>query len=84
MKILRRKTTAEGELYHEMKMLNVEPDVSKESCIFFVWPLDVVHVIDNESPLYDMTAADLDRERFEIFVVLEGANKTSNMNFQTR
>merc|ERR1719427_1957291 len=29
VKILRRKVTAEGELYHEMKMLKVEPDVSK-------------------------------------------------------
>jgi len=84
VKILRRKITAEGELYHEMKMLKVEPDVSKESCVFFVWPLDIVHVIDVESPLYDMTAADLGKERFEILVVLEGANETSNMNFQAR
>ena len=84
MKILRRKVTEEGELYHDMKMIKVEPDVSKESCVFFVWPLDIVHVIDEESPFYNMTASDLVKERFELLVVLEGTNETSNMNFQAR
>ena len=84
MKILRRKVTEEGELYHDMKMIKVEPDVSKESCVFFVWPLDIVHVIDEESPFYNMTASDLAKERFELLVVLEGTNETSNMNFQAR
>merc|ERR1719244_1926437 len=67
-----------------MKMIKVEPDVSKESCVFFVWPLDIVHVIDEESPFYNMTASDLVKERFELLVVLEGTNETSNMNFQAR
>jgi len=84
VKILRRKVTEEGELYHDMKMIKVEPDVSKESCVFFVWPLDIVHVIDEESPFYNMTASDLAKERFELLVVLEGTNETSNMNFQAR
>ena len=84
MKILRRSVTEEGEIFHEMKMIKAEPDVSKESCIFFVWPLDIVHVIDEESPFYAMTAADLAKEVFELLVVLEGTNETSNMNFQAR
>ena len=29
-----------------MVMLKVSPDTTSESCIFFVWPLDIVHVID--------------------------------------
>lgn len=84
MKILRRRVSEEGELYHDMKMIRVEPDVSRESCVFFVWPLDIVHVIDQESPFYDMSQADFVKEKFELLVVLEGANETNNMNFQAR
>ena len=84
MKILRRKVTAEGELYHDMKMIKIDPDASKESSVFFVWPLDIVHVIDEDSPFYDMTAADMAKARFELLVVLEGTNETSNMAFQAR
>ena len=81
MKILRRKATEEGEIYHEMKNLKVE---LSSTCIFFVWPLDIVHVIDEDSPFYNMAAADLARDKFELLVVLEGTNETSNMAFQAR
>ena len=30
-------------------ILKVSPDTTNESCIFFVWPLDIVHVIDKVS-----------------------------------
>ena len=52
--------------------------------MFFVWPLDLVHVIDEDSPFYDISAADLARERFELFVIMEGTIETSSMNFQAR
>ena len=81
VKILKRKVSREGEIYQEMKSIKVE--LSK-SCIFFVWPLDIVHIIDEDSPFYDMTAADLAKERFELLVVMEGTNETSNMAFQAR
>ena len=55
-----------------------------ESCVFFVWSLDIVHVIDENSPLYDLTAAALPREHFELLIVMEGTNETSNMTFQAR
>ena len=29
----------------EMRELRVSPETSAESCTFFVWPLDIVHVI---------------------------------------
>ena len=29
-----------------MKTLKINPDRSDETCIFFVWPLEIVHVID--------------------------------------
>ena len=62
----------------------VDPDTASESCMFFVWPLDLVHVIDEHSPFYDISAADLARERFELLVIMEGTIETSSMNFQAR
>ena len=83
-KILRRQTSAEGEVSQEMTSLKVSPDSSGESCIFFVWPLEIVHVIDKESPLYDLAAADLAKEKFELIVIMEGTIETSSMTFQAR
>eukprot|EP00092_Neocalanus_flemingeri_P006322 GFUD01006803.1.p1 GENE.GFUD01006803.1~~GFUD01006803.1.p1 ORF type:complete len:620 (-),score=147.28 GFUD01006803.1:285-2144(-) len=84
LKLLQRRVTQEGEIYQEMENLKVSPDTSGESCIFFVWPLDIVHVIDEDSPFYNLGAADLTKERFELLLVMEGVNETSNMNFHAR
>ena len=65
-------------------MLNISPDSTEEPCIFFVWPLEIVHIIDEESPLYDMSADDLANEKFEILVIMEGTIETSSMTFQAR
>ena len=65
-----------------MRNVAITPETTSECCIFFVWPLDIVHVIDSNSPFYDMTADDLARERFELVLVMEGTNETSNMTFQ--
>lgn len=84
VKLLRRRISQEGEIFQEMKNLKISPDTTEESCIFFVWPLDIVHVIDEESPFYEISEADLAKERFELLVVMEGTNETSNMTFQAR
>lgn len=67
-----------------MTSLTVSPDSSDESCIFFVWPLEIVHVIDKESPLYDVDATNLAKEKFELIVIMEGTIETSSMTFQAR
>jgi len=67
-----------------MRELRVSPETSAESCTFFVWPLDIVHVIDKDSPFYDLNATELSRQRFEVVVVMEGTSETSNMTFQAR
>ena len=84
VKLLRRRISQEGEVFQEMKNLKVSPNTTEESCIFFVWPLDIIHVIDEDSPFYEMSEADLAKERFELVVVMEGTNETSNMTFQAR
>ena len=67
-----------------MTDLRITPQTSSESCTFFVWPLDIVHMIDKESPFYHMGAADLATQRFELVVVMEGTSETSNTTFQAR
>ena len=84
VKLLRRRISQEGEIFQEMKNLKISPDTTEESCIFFVWPLDIVHVIDEDSPFFEISEADLAKERFELLVVMEGTNETSNMTFQAR
>ena len=65
-------------------MLKITPDSTEEPCIFFVWPLEIVHTIDEESPLYDMSADDLAKEKFELLVIMEGTIETSSMTFTAR
>ena len=67
-----------------MHNLVINPETTSESCIFFVWPLDIVHIIDENSPFYEMSEADFVSEGFEIILVMEGMNETSNMIFQAR
>ena len=82
--MLKRHVSFEGEITQEMQALNISPDKSNESCIFFVWPLEIIHVIDQNSPFYDVTATELPKQKFELVAVLEGTNETSNAKFQAR
>jgi potassium inwardly-rectifying channel subfamily J len=72
--LIRTRTTKEGELlYQQQSELKIGTDAGYNS-LFFIWPLTLIHRIDNESPLYNISANDLiDREsRFEIVLFLEG------------
>ena len=84
LKLMRQRVTTEGETIHDMQDIRVSPDTTNEACVFFVWPLDIVHIIDEESPFFDMSASDISREQFELVVVMEGTIESSSMNFQTR
>jgi potassium inwardly-rectifying channel subfamily J len=72
--LIRTHTTKEGEVLHQYQTeLNIGTD-GGDNNLFFIWPMTVVHRIDSESPLYNISASDIiDREsRFEIVVILEG------------
>lgn len=84
LKLLKRHVSSEGEITQEMQALKISPDKSCESCIFFVWPLEIIHEIDDQSPFYDLTATELPKQKFELVAVLEGTNETSNAKFQAR
>lgn len=64
--------TKEGEVlpFYQQEM-KVGGD-GEDDRIFFIWPTTIVHKIDEDSPLYNMSATDMIRQRFEIVVILEG------------
>lgn len=52
--IMREKLSAEGDLF-----VNYFTPLKLEECGVFLWPTDVVHVIDETSPFWDLPADDL-------------------------
>ena len=84
VKIIRRRVTEEGEMLHEVVPLKITPNSAEEPCIFLIWPITVVHIIDEESPLYKTSAAAMAKEKFELHMVLEGVTESTSMTFQAR
>uniref|UniRef100_A0A1Q3EZN5 Putative inwardly rectifying k+ channel protein n=1 Tax=Culex tarsalis TaxID=7177 RepID=A0A1Q3EZN5_CULTA len=82
--IIRRKITKEGEImpFYQQNM-EVSCDGGDDR-LMFIWPTIVVHKIDKESPLYNLSAQDMLRERFEIVVMLEGVVESTGMTTQAR
>ncbi|XP_052566461.1 G protein-activated inward rectifier potassium channel 3-like isoform X4 [Culex pipiens pallens] len=82
--IIRRRITKEGEIlpFYQQNM-EVSCDGGDDR-LMFIWPTIVVHKIDKESPLYNLSAQDMLRERFEIVVMLEGVVESTGMTTQAR
>ncbi|XP_049530478.1 G protein-activated inward rectifier potassium channel 3 isoform X1 [Anopheles darlingi] len=82
--IIRRKVTKEGEIlpFYQQNM-EVSCDGGDDR-LMFIWPTIVVHKIDRDSPLYNLSAQDMLRERFEIVVMLEGVVESTGMTTQAR
>ncbi|BET02833.1 Inwardly rectifying K channel [Nesidiocoris tenuis] len=82
--LITKKVTKEGEVlpFHQYE-LKVGGD-GEEDKIFFIWPTTIVHKINPDSPLYNLSAADMMRHRFEIVVILEGVIESTGMTTQAR
>lgn len=52
--------------------------------LMFIWPTLIVHKITEDSPLYDLTAQDMMKEKFEIVAMLEGVVESTGMTTQAR
>lgn len=71
----------------ELPQYQCELPVSADGCesnVFFIWPLTVVHVIDKDSPFYNMTAQELLTEDFEVVAILEGTVESTGQTTQAR
>ncbi|XP_046391502.1 G protein-activated inward rectifier potassium channel 3-like isoform X2 [Ischnura elegans] len=82
--LIRSRTTKEGETLGMYQYeLSVGADSDRDD-VFFIWPMTVVHRIDESSPLYDLSAAEMLRDRFEIVVILEGCIESTGQTTQAR
>ncbi|KAK2714687.1 ATP-sensitive inward rectifier potassium channel 12-like isoform X3 [Artemia franciscana] len=82
--IIRTKVTQEGELiqyYQQDLPVGAE---NGDNSIFFVWPITIVHIVNSASPLYNLSAADILKEKFEIVIILEGTVESTSMTTQAR
>eukprot|EP00062_Callorhinchus_milii_P019069 gi/632973216/ref/XP_007903044.1/ PREDICTED: ATP-sensitive inward rectifier potassium channel 14-like [Callorhinchus milii] len=82
--LLRPRVTSEGEdLPLHQEDIDVGFDQGTDR-VFLVSPLTIVHEIDEDSPLYDLGARDLEMADFEIIVILEGMVEATAMTTQCR
>lgn len=82
--VIRKRTTQEGEFipYHQYD-IKVGSDDGSDN-LFFIWPMTIVHIIDESSPFYRMSAVDLMSEKFELVVFLEGTTESTGTTMQAR
>ena len=82
--LIKKRVTQEGEimpLYQHELMFGKQ----EEECrLFLVWPVILEHIINKNSPFYDMSYEDLQREQFELIVILEGIVESTGMTTQAR
>jgi len=85
--MVRNRLTAEGELIPMCQYplsLDNETSPVDDIFLFMVWPVTVVHTIDQSSPLWDISADQLITEQFEIIVILEGTVESTGSSTQVR
>lgn len=59
-------------------------DSDKQDQLFLLIPLTIIHVIDQNSPFYDLTPQKLLTSRFELVAVLDGIVESTGMNTQAK
>ncbi len=83
--VIKKRVTLEGEI---MPLYQYELDFGEEGegeCrLFLVWPVILEHKITESSPFWNMSYEDLQREQFELIVILEGIVESTGMTAQAR
>lgn len=82
--LIKSKQTKEGEMnpQHVTELTIGTDDCNSD--LFFIWPMIVMHRIDESSPFYNMSASDMLQEKFEIVVILEGTVESTGQTTQAR
>lgn len=83
-RVINKRVTKEGELveFHQVD-LTLQID-NCDNRIMMLWPTLVLHKIDESSPFYNLSAQQLQREQFEIVVLLEGGVESTGLQTQAR
>lgn len=84
LQVVRSTSTQEGDVVPlDQVDIHMDNPVGTNG-IFLVSPLIICHVIDKDSPLYSMSAFDLQHENVEVVAVLEGVVETTGITMQAR
>lgn len=70
--MIRQRRTLEGEVIPH-QIYDMEITHLRNGQLFFPRPTVVEHIIDSRSPLYGIQKSTLEKDRFEIIAILEGA-----------
>ncbi|XP_060643631.1 G protein-activated inward rectifier potassium channel 4-like [Anolis sagrei] len=83
-KLIKSRQTKEGEFIPlEQSELNLGYDTGEDR-LFLVEPQIICHIINEQSPFWEMSAEALKREQFEIIIILEGIVEATGMTCQAR
>ncbi|XP_026870972.1 ATP-sensitive inward rectifier potassium channel 11 [Electrophorus electricus] len=84
MQVVRRTTMDDGEVV-PLDQIDITMDNPVgTNGIFLVSPLIISHVIEKSSPLYELSAVDLQHDDIEVVVILEGVVETTGITTQAR
>ncbi|CAL8319678.1 ATP-sensitive inward rectifier potassium channel 11 [Gadus morhua] len=84
MQVVKKTSTSEGEVV-PLDQIDIHLDNPiGTNGLFLVSPLIICHVIEKESPLYQVSASDLQHDDIEVIVVLEGVVETTGITTQAR
>lgn len=76
--------TKEGEI---LRQRQTELELFADDCKtnkLLIWPMIIVHKIEENSPLYDLSVNNLHNDSFEIIVSLEGTIESTGQSTQAR
>ncbi|XP_069057238.1 G protein-activated inward rectifier potassium channel 4-like isoform X1 [Pleurodeles waltl] len=83
-KLIKSRQTTEGEfLPLEQSEINLGYETGEDR-LFLVEPQVICHTIDENSPFWEMGPEQLQREQFEIIVILEGIVEATGMTCQAK
>ncbi|KAL7878857.1 hypothetical protein AOLI_G00098310 [Acnodon oligacanthus] len=83
-KLIRSEQTKEGEFIPlNQTDINIGFDTGDDR-LFLVSPLIISHEINEKSPFWEMSQAQMEKEEFEIVVILEGMVEATGMTCQAR
>jgi inward rectifier potassium channel len=95
-RVVNRRTNNMINLQARVLLMTVEPDggrplrrftsleLERDQVLFLALTWTIVHPIDDKSPLYGKTAADLERLQAEIMILLSGFDDTFGQTVHTR
>nr|CAD7402791.1 unnamed protein product [Timema poppensis] len=84
MQIIHNQITPEGEFLSPIRREMTIETPEKGTRFFLLWPETIVHWIDCNSPLYEISPDDLTKAKFEVIVLLEGTMDSTDQRFQAR